>query len=181
MNQKLSDNLRLIYNLELALGNVVVRVFDPPHVALPLIIVFKEPLHRAKIESAVKIVPPIEWHTSADFSGYTTMDTLQSLQGPSPPIAELAQEARQKLAPNLRPIYDLELALHNTVVYVEEPAGCPLKITFRNQLHKIEIESTLALPPTVKWEENHDPHYAIQGSYRCKETNHAISGPLPDR
>ena len=86
----------------------------------------------------------------------------------------------QSLSTNLQGIYDLELALGNTVVRVDEPAGdrCPLAIIFKNPLHKGEIESTLKLSLTVKWWESRDPHYPMEGGYGCDETDHALAGPL---
>ncbi len=74
---------------------------------------------------------------------------------------------KQRLSPNLQPIHDLELSLGNTVVRVDEPAGsrCPLAVIFKRPLHKTKIESTLSLPPTVKWWESRDPHYPIEGGY----------------
>ena len=178
MKQKLSPNLQAIYDLELALGNAVVRVND--NAPLPLIVVFKEPLHRAQIESAAKTEPPVKWYSVGAFAGYVSEDTGQSLQGPTPALAGATQEVRKKLAPNLQAIYDLELSQGNSVIRVDEPAGdrCPLAVIFKNPLQKAKIESTLSLPPTVRWWECRDPHYPIEGGYGCCETGHAIAGPL---
>jgi len=158
----------------------VVQVRESSHAALPLAVIFKEPLHRAEVESKIQIVPPVKWYVVGGFAGYVSEDTRQSLQGPAPAIAEVTRAAKLKLSTNLRAIYDLELSLGNTVIRVDEPAGslCPLAIIFKNRLHKTEIESTLSLPQSVKWWENHDPHYSIEGGYGCDETGHAIAGPL---
>ena len=181
MKQRLSPNLQAIYDLELALGNTVVRVDDSGQAALPLAVIFMEPLHRAEIESRIEIVPPVKWYSIGKFGGYVCEDTRQSVYGPMADVAEVVRDVKQKLAPNLQPIYDLELALGNTVVRVDEPAGslCPLVIIFKNPLHKTKIESTLSLPPSVKWWESCDPHYPIEGGYGCDETGHALAGPLP--
>jgi hypothetical protein len=87
----------------------------------------------------------------------------------------------EKLSANLQPIYDLEIRLGNAVVGIGEPAGsdCPLAIMFQRPLHRAEIESTLSLSPAVKWWENHDSHYSIEGGYQCAETRHTVAGPLP--
>jgi hypothetical protein len=180
MQQTLSASLQPIYDLELALGNQVVQVRESSHTALPLVVVFKEPLHRAEVESQIQIVPPVKWYAVGGFAGYVSEDTRQSLQGPTPAITEVTRSAKQKLSTNLHAIYDLELSLGNAVVRVDEPAGdrCPLAIIFRNPLHRAKIETTLSLPPTVKWWECRDPHYPIEGGYACNETGHAIAGPL---
>ena len=110
-----------------------------------------------------------------------TEDTRQSLQGPArESISELAHDARQKLSPNLQSICDLELSLGNTVIRIDEPAGdrCPLAIIFKKPLHKAEIASHIELAPDVKWWENRDPHYPIEGGYMCEQTRHALAGPL---
>jgi hypothetical protein len=86
-----------------------------------------------------------------------------------------------KLSSKLQAIYDLEIALGNTVIRIDEPAGtqCPLAIIFKNPLNRKKIESSLSLSPSVKWWENHDQHYPIEGGYGCDETGHAIAGPIP--
>lgn len=180
MKQELSASLRLIYELELALGNQVVQVRESSHTALPLAAIFKEPLHRAEVESKIQIAPPVLWYAVGRFAGYVSEDTRQSLQGPTPGIAEVVQCIKQRLSPNLQSIFDLELLLGNTVVRVDEPAGslCSLATNFKNPLHKTEIEATLPLPSLVKWLENHDPHYSIDGGYKCEDTSHVLVGPL---
>lgn len=183
MTQNLSSKLQEIYDLALASGNMAARVVDSPHVAIPLTIVLKEPLHRAQIESQIAISPPVRWFSNGQFAGYMCDDTRQSIQGPAPDIAELVQDASHQLSPNLQSICDFELALGNAVESVDEPAGdrCSLAITFKNPLHRTEITSKLAPPSSVRWLENHDPHYPITGGYKCDETSHAIVGPLSER
>lgn len=180
MKQKLSPNLQPIHDLELALGNTVVQVRESSHAALPLAVIFKEPLHRAEIEAKIAIVPPVAWYGVGGFSGYVSEDSRQSLQGPTPAVAEQVRIARRKLSPNLQPIFDLEVSLGNSVLRVDEPAGslCPLAVIFRQPLHRAEVDATLRLASAVEWWENHDPHYSIEGGYACEETRHAIAGPL---
>ena len=181
LEAKLSPDLQMIYTLELTLGNVVVRVNDSGQTALPLPIIFKEPLHRAEIEAKIKISPSVTWYAIGNFAGYVSVNTRQSLQGPAPAIATVAQGIRERISTSLCSIYDLELFLGNTVIGVDEPAGsrCPLAVNFQSPIHKNEIESRLALPPTVKWWEYRDPHYSIEGGYACDSTGHALIGPLP--
>lgn len=178
MKRNLSHSLQAINDLELALGNAVLRVNDNP--PLPLVIVFKNPLHRTQIEAATTIEPPIRWYSVGALAGYVSEDTGQSVQGPVPTATDATEVIRRKLAPNLQAIYDLELSLGNSLDRVEEPAGdrCPLAIIFKRPMHKARIESTLSLPSIVKWWECRDPHYPIQGGYACEETHHAIAGPL---
>jgi hypothetical protein len=180
MTQKLSPDLRAIYDLELMLGNALLRVDDSPHTAFPLTVYLKEPLHREQVESTLEIKPPIEWQSDDMFAGYVSEDTRQSVNGPIPPLAELLRNALEHFAPNLRAIYDLEISLGNLVQEVDEPAGdrCPLAIVFKRPMHRATIESKLSLPAVVKWWECRDPHYPIQGGYSCEETHHVIAGPL---
>ena len=180
MKPEVSTDLRPIYELELALGNKVAQVRESSNAALPVAVIFEEPLHRAEIESRITVLPSVKWYSVGGFAGYVSEDTRQSLQGPSAAITDVARDVKQKLSTNLHAIYDLEVAFGNTVVRVDEPAVsvCSLAINFRCALHKTQIESSLSLPTSVKWLENHDPHYPIEGGYKCDETTHAIIGPL---
>jgi len=179
MQQELSSNLKQIYDLELTLGNQA-QVHESSHAAFPLVVVFKEPLHRTEIESKIQIVPPVKWYSSEDTAGYISEDTRQSLQAPIGAVDEVARVAMQKFSTNLRAIYDLELSLGNTVKWVNElvESPCSLYIVFKKPLHKDEVEATLSLSPFVKWFESHDPHWPIEGGYQCEETSHVIAGPL---
>jgi hypothetical protein len=179
VKQQISSNLQPIYDLELALGNTVAWVHNSGPAALPLTVVFTTPLHRKMIESRITIAPPVKWYSVGNFGGYISEDTRQSVQGPMPDAADLAQDARDQLCPSLQPIYELELALGNTVARVDEPAGslCSLAIVFENPLHKSEVESSLSLSSKVKWWESRDPHYPIEAGYKCEETTHVIAGP----
>jgi len=86
----------------------------------------------------------------------------------------------QKLSKNLRPIYEAELSLGNSVARVDEPAGTnsPLAIVFKAPLHKRDISAKIDIPAMVRWWESRDPHYEIEGGYICDETRHMVSGPL---
>ncbi len=181
--KKLSTHLQPIYDLELTLGNTVNSVYGSGHAALPLTVVFKQPLHRAEIESGMQINPPVRWYGFGPMGGYVAEDTRQSVQGPVSDITKVAQAARQNLSPNLQTIYDIEVALGNTVVRVDEFAGtsCPLAVVFKNPLHRSEIESKIRILPPVHWLEERNEHYSRtgEGAYKCEDTGHAIIGPLP--
>jgi hypothetical protein len=183
MKEKLSPQLQEILDFVLASGNAIARVDESPHVAFPLGIVLRESLHKTAVESEVKIAPPVRWFSDGHFAGYVCDDTRQSVYGPAPDVTELVEHALGRLSPNLQAIFDLELHLGNTVAEIDEPAGdlCSLAVIFKKCMHKDEIESTLSLPPRVRWSENRDPHYRIEGGYKCDETGHAILGPLPPR
>lgn len=180
MKPNLTPSLQAIYDLELALGNQVAQVRESSHPVLPLAIIFMKPLHRAEVEAKIPLGPSVKWYGIGSFSGYVCENTRESLQGPTPPLAELVRTALGYFAPNLRAIYDLELSLGNSVNEVDEPAGdrCPLAIIFKHPMHKGKIESALSVPTSVKWWECHDTHYAVQGGYICEETRHVIAGPL---
>jgi hypothetical protein len=85
-----------------------------------------------------------------------------------------------KLSPALKPIYDLELTLGNEVERVDEPAGseCPYAVIFTHPLHFDEIEQGLVLPRSVVRKESRDPHYPIEGGYKCESTQHVVAGPI---
>lgn len=86
-----------------------------------------------------------------------------------------------KLSTDLQAIYDLEISLGNTVARIDEPAGsiCPYAIIFATPLHLDEINSQIALPPTVEFWISTDPHYPLENGYSCEKTHHVIAGPLP--
>jgi hypothetical protein len=86
-----------------------------------------------------------------------------------------------RLSVDLKPIYDLELALGNKVAWTAEPAGteCPLAVGFEQPLHFDEIAARLTLPATVTRWSSDDPHYDPEAGFKCGRTNHALAGPLP--
>ena len=182
IQQKLSIHLRPIYDLELALGNTVNFVHNLGHAALPLTVVLKQPLHRKEIESKMQLSPPVAWYGFGPSGGFVAEDTGQSVQGPLADITEIAQAARQKLSPNLQVIYDIEVALGNTLVRVDEIDGSipQMVVVFKNPLHRSEIETKTRILPPVYWMEERDEHYSrtAEGAYKCEDTGHAIVGPL---
>ena len=89
IRQRLSVHLQPIYDLELSLGNSVVRIEEPAGSTCPLAIIFKNPLHRTEIESNMRILPPIHWlesrdeHYSRDGEGaYKCNETGHAVIGP---------------------------------------------------------------------------------------------------
>ncbi|HRT88361.1 MAG TPA: hypothetical protein P5296_17265 [Anaerohalosphaeraceae bacterium] len=85
--RKLSSNLRSIYDLELALGNEVVHVYEPAGDRCPLEIIFKKPLHKAEIASRLKLGSDVTWWENRDphysiESGYMCEQTRHALAGP---------------------------------------------------------------------------------------------------
>ena len=86
----------------------------------------------------------------------------------------------KNLSNNLKPIYDLEISLGNTVASVDSPADtkCPLAISFKNGLNHFKIKSELTLNNSVEHFINKDPHYPKDSGYVCKKTNQVIAGPL---
>ena len=66
VREKISTHLQPIYDLELSLGNSVVQIEEPAGSTCPLAIIFKNPLHRAEIESKVRIPPSVHWLESRD-------------------------------------------------------------------------------------------------------------------
>jgi hypothetical protein len=180
MTQRLCEKLREICDLELKLGNKIVSLSKSPCQEFPVAVFLKDSLHKVIIESSLHVCSPIKWYSINQFAGYVNEENRQSLQGPAPSVDEIAQEVRNKLSPNLLPVYDLEIKLGNKVVSVYEPAGtfCPLAVNFLSPVHIKEIRSSLLLPDVVKWLENHDLHYPIEGGYKCEETGQILIGPL---
>ena len=85
--QKLSKNLKPIYEAELALGNIVTRIDEPAGTNSPLAVVFKSPLHKGEISSNLTISPLVRWWESRDphyeiEGGYACDDTRHIVSGP---------------------------------------------------------------------------------------------------
>jgi hypothetical protein len=87
----------------------------------------------------------------------------------------------ENLAPDLRPVVDLELLLGNAIgsVLADGWSRCPLAVSFERPLHFAEIAERLQLPETVERWENRDPHYGIEAGFMCGKTRHSIAGPIP--
>jgi len=170
--------LKEICDIESQCGNEVAAIID--HSPLPKVVVFKDPIHRAAVESARHSGSGIRWFSVGGFAGYVIEATGESVQGPAADPSISAPVLRDRVDAKLRSIYDIELSCGNSVVRVDEPAGdrCPLAIVFKQPLHKGRIESLLVLPSAVKWWESRDPHYEIQGGYICEGSRHVIAGPL---
>lgn len=85
-----------------------------------------------------------------------------------------------KLSSDLLPIYELELSCGNEIERVDEPAGtdCPYAVVFKYPLHKMEIESTLYLVPSVRYWQSRDLHYDASAGYVSDTSKHAIAGPV---
>jgi len=84
---KLSDDLEPIYQLELQLGNQVVRVDTPAGTACPLAINFRDPLHLAEI-AKLKLAPSVSQWSNADphypkETGYRSNTSKHALAGPT--------------------------------------------------------------------------------------------------
>lgn len=85
-----------------------------------------------------------------------------------------------ELSSPLRPIYELELELGNSISRIDRPAGtkCPLAVIFRKPLHKKEIAESLVLSELVEYWEKKDPHYPMETGYLCRRSRHVIAGPV---
>lgn len=85
------------------------------------------------------------------------------------------------LSKDLLPIYELELELGNEVARIDENmwTRTPYAVVFKLPLHKQEIETTLVLPPQVRYHETRDAHYGFDAFYYSEDSRHAVIGPLP--
>lgn len=83
----LSDSLRPIYDLELRLGNRVVRVEDRAWTTCVLAVVFEQPLHRQEIAAELALPASVVFWDCTDphYSlerGYYCEATQHSIAGP---------------------------------------------------------------------------------------------------
>ena len=86
---KLSADLKPIYELEVDLGNKVLRIDEPAGTRCPFAIVFASPIHKKEIETMLVIPNSVSWHESADqhyerygMAGYFSIETRHFVYGP---------------------------------------------------------------------------------------------------
>jgi len=84
---KLSQDLLPIYQLELDKGNEVARVDEPAGTKCPYAVVFKNPLHKAEIESELELPASVKYWESRDShypteAGYYSEATRHAIAGP---------------------------------------------------------------------------------------------------
>jgi hypothetical protein len=86
------------------------------------------------------------------------------------------------LSPALFPLYHLEVAMGNTVLRVDRKrwSRSPMVVVFRNplQLEAVAKELQVEIENVSRWE-NRDTHYDLEAGWRCEQTGHCLSGPLP--
>lgn len=85
----LSDSLRPLYDLELRLGNRVVRVDDHAWTECVLAVVFERPLHSSEIAAILELPATVAYWDCTDphyelQSGYYCEASRHSLAGPRP-------------------------------------------------------------------------------------------------
>lgn len=95
-------------------------------------------------------------------------------------LDELAHRILGTRAPTLHEVFQFELARGNRVERIDAPAGtlCPYAVALTKPLQRAEIEKQLALPPSLRWWESRDPHYAIEAGYVCEEHPHTLTVPI---
>jgi len=87
--QRLCEHLRLVYELELNLGNSVQRVDEPAGTRCPLAVIFAAPLHFAEAEAKSLIKPPLRRWVNVDphyprEAGLVCEESQHVLAGPLP-------------------------------------------------------------------------------------------------
>lgn len=86
---RLSDDLRPIYELEINLGNEVAGIAEPAGTECPYAVIFKNPLHKARIDSELRLAPSVSYWESRDphypiEAGYLSETTRHAIAGPIP-------------------------------------------------------------------------------------------------
>jgi hypothetical protein len=86
------------------------------------------------------------------------------------------------ICPDLRLVYDYEVAHGNTVARIDAPAGteCEYAIVFAEPLKIWGTAKTGEISPAVKYWECLDTHYAIEVGFYCREHRHSVAGPAID-
>ena len=83
----LSKDLKPIYELELQLGNEVLRVDSPAGTTCPLAVIFRDPLHFDEINRHLNLSPSaVRWSNSDSHypveSGYYSSVSRHAIAGP---------------------------------------------------------------------------------------------------
>ncbi len=84
---QLSTSLKPIYDLELSLGNEVIRVDEPAGSACPFAVVFRLPLHIDEIGSQLELPETVKLWESDDphyaiERGYVCEESRHAISGP---------------------------------------------------------------------------------------------------
>ena len=109
------------------------------------------------------------------------LETRYNLANKRSHTLEISASNYDDLSGFLKPIVEIELTLGNKVDHIYRPSGsaCPLEVVFKSALHREEINKVGL--PFVWYAEEHAPQYGPPaGGYKCVQTNHAVSGPLPN-
>lgn len=181
--KKLSQELKPIFDLELALGNKVKEIEHNKDGAR-MTIVFEESLHFAEIEKQLNI-PNLVLKTVSTpenpFEGFSFILTGQELLGPATKRFLTMAEKLELFSPDLKPMLELELQLGNKIEQVNEWSSDDPRIlvTLKKALHFPELKSQLQRPSTVEEWECWDLHYPLEAGLLCKKTGHTLAGPPP--
>lgn len=86
---KLSDDLRPIHDLEIELGNAVVRIDAPAGTACPLAVVFRDPIHFEAAAARLALPDSVDRWINRDphypiEEGYYSKISRHTLAGPLP-------------------------------------------------------------------------------------------------
>jgi hypothetical protein len=86
------------------------------------------------------------------------------------------------ICPDLRPVYDYEVAQGNVVTRIDAPAGteCEYAIIFGEPLKSLGIPDCEDPPDFMSHWECRDSHYPIEAGFFCREHRHCIAGPIHD-
>jgi len=84
---QLSDDLLLIHDLEIRLGNQVIRIDEPAGTACPLAVVFRDPLHFEAIATQLNLPDSVDRWKNEDLhypleEGYYSRTSRHTIAGP---------------------------------------------------------------------------------------------------